>query len=57
MTRRWSMGAMTAVLLAIVSALTVAGMGVGPTQWALRLSPSGVELSATSQHVSVALTL
>jgi len=59
MMRRWSMGAVTAVVLAIVSALTVAGVSVSPARWefALRLSPSGVELSATSQQISIALTL
>jgi hypothetical protein len=57
MLRRWSTGAMTAVALAIFSALTVVGGGRDGWAFALQLSPAGIELSATSQYARIALKL
>jgi hypothetical protein len=50
------MGAATAAVLAIFAALSVAGATPPGWELALRLSPSGVELTATSERVVVALT-
>jgi hypothetical protein len=57
MLRRWSTGAMTAVALAIFSALTVVSGGREGWAFALQLSPAGIELSATAPHARIALTL
>jgi hypothetical protein len=58
MERRWRLGAVTAVVLAIATALTVAASSRS-SRWevALHLSAAGIELSATSQHTRIALTL
>jgi hypothetical protein len=56
--RRWSFGALTAVVLGICTALTVASIP-SRSRWevALHLSPSGIELSATSEHARLAVRL
>jgi hypothetical protein len=57
MLRRWSTGAVTAVVVAIFSVLTVLGDGRDGWAFALQLSPAGIELSATSQYARIALKL
>jgi len=58
MVRRWSMGALTAIAVAIVSALTVAATPSGARwQFAFSLTAQGFELSATTQNARIALTL
>jgi hypothetical protein len=57
MLRRWSTGAVTAVVVAILSALTVLGDGRDGWEFALQLSPTGIELSATAPHARIALKL
>ena len=58
MARRWGTGTLTAVVVAIATALTVAGvMGQSHWQFALSLTAYGVELSAASEGVRVVLTL
>lgn len=54
--KRWSRGALTAVIVAIVTATTVSSI---PTRWefGLRLSGQGVEFSAATQGARIALTL
>ena len=55
---QWSFGALTAVVLAICTALTVASIP-SHSRWdvALHLSPSGIELCATSEHARIAVQL
>ena len=52
---RWGMGAFAAVVMAILSLLTVAG--AGQTRVEMELSLEGVTLSATTQSVRVELKL
>jgi hypothetical protein len=53
---RWSRGALTAVIVAIVTATTVAS---APSRWefGLRLSADSIEFSAATQGARIALTL
>lgn len=58
MRRRWKLGAATAIIIGVLTALTVA-MGAAEGRWrlALHLSADGVEVSAASENVRVVLTL
>jgi hypothetical protein len=52
------MGTLTAVVLAVFTALTVAAIpDDGRWQFALTFSPQGVELSATTEGARIALML
>jgi uncharacterized membrane protein YeaQ/YmgE (transglycosylase-associated protein family) len=53
--RRWSKGALTAVIVAIVTATAVSSI---PTRWefGMRFSQQGVELSAATQGARIALS-
>lgn len=58
MGRRTKVGALTAMILGVLTALAV-GLGAVDGRWrvALQLSSAGVEVSAASGNVRVALTL
>ena len=55
---RWSLGAATAIVIGVVTALTVAA-GAADGRWllALHVSADGVEVSAARENVRLALTL
>ena len=55
MVRRWSMGVMAALVVAIATALSVAASSSRESHWswAVHVSAYGVELSATSEHARV----
>ena len=58
MRRRWKQGAATAIIIGVLTALTVA-MGAAEERWRLGLhvSAEGVEISAARENVRIALTL
>lgn len=58
MRRRWKLGAATAIIIGVMTALTVA-MGAADGHWrlGLHLSADGIEVSAVRENVRLALTL
>ena len=58
MGRRWRLGAATAIVIGVLTALTVAaGASDGRWRLALHVSPDGIEVSAARENVRLALTL
>lgn len=57
MRRRWSLGALAAVIIGVLTALGVAHAGGARWELALRVSAYGVEVSATTQNLRIALEL